>query len=139
MITRASELFARIACTAANPIERISIDYRNASKPVPIGRRHDGSECGLEGLSEATSDQLFLSLRVAAIERFCRNNEPMPFIADDLFVSSDEQRVLPLLEILAELGRTTQVIAFTHHQHVVDIAGKLPAASVRVHTMSTAS
>ena len=135
MITRASDLFARIARTAANPIERISIDYRNASKPVPIGRRHDGSECGLEGLSEATSDQLFLSLRVAAIERFCQENEPMPFIADDLFVSSDEQRVLPLLQILAELGRTTQVIAFTHHRHVVDIAKSLLAAGVRIHTM----
>ena len=135
MITRASDLFARIARTAANPIERISIDYRNASKPVPIGRRHDGSECGLEGLSEATSDQLFLSLRVAAIERFCQDNEPMPFIADDLFVSSDEQRVLPLLQILAELGRTTQVIAFTHHRHVVDIAKSLLAAGVRIHTM----
>ena len=139
MITRASELFARIAKTVANPIERISIDYRNASRPVPIGRRRDGSECGLHGLSEATSDQLFLSLRVAAIERFCRDNEPMPFVADDLFVSSDEHRVLPLLEILAELGKTTQVIAFTHHQHVAEIAGRLPAASVRIHTMPATS
>ena len=37
MITRASELFARIASTNANPIERISIDYRDAARPVPIG------------------------------------------------------------------------------------------------------
>ncbi len=135
MITRASELFARIASTTANPIERISIDYRDAAKPVPIGWRNDGSECGLEGLSEATRDQLFLSLRVAAIERFCQENEPLPFIADDLFMTSDEQRVLPLLQILAELGRTTQVIAFTHHQHVIDIAKTLPAAGVHIHAM----
>ena len=135
MITRASQLFARIARTAANPIERISIDYRNASKPVPIGRRHDGSECGLEGLSEATSDQLFLSLRVAAIERYCQDAEPIPFVADDLFVSSDEQRVLPLLQILAELGRTTQVIALTHHKHVVDIARSLRESGIRIHEM----
>ena len=135
MITRASELFARVASSAANPIERISIDYRDAAKPIPIGRRHDGSECRLEGLSEATSDQLFLALRVAAIERFCRDNEPMPFIADDLFMTSDEQRVLPLLQILAELGRTTQVIAFTHHLHVADIARTLPEAEVRIHAM----
>ena len=135
MITRASELFARIASTNANPIERISIDYRDAARPVPIGWRHDGSECGLDGLSEATRDQLFLSLRVAAIERFCEDNEPLPFVADDLFMTSDEQRVLPLLQILAELGRTTQVIAFTHHQHVVDIAKTLPKDGVRIHTM----
>ena len=135
LITRASELFARIANTVANPIERISIDYRNAAKPVPIGRRHDGSECGLEGLSEATRDQLFLSLRVAAIERFCQDNEPLPFVADDLFMTSDEQRVLPLLQILTELSQTTQVIAFTHHQHVVDIAKKMAAAGVRIHAM----
>jgi uncharacterized protein YhaN len=135
MITRASELFARIASTNANPIERISIDYRDAARPVPIGWRHDGSECGLDGLSEATRDQLFLSLRVAAIERFCEDNEPLPFVADDLFMTSDEQRVLPLLQILAELGRTTQVIAFTHHQHVIEIAKTLPKDQVRIHTM----
>ena len=139
MITRASELFAQIASTVANPIERISIDYRNAAKPVLIGRRHDGTECGLKGLSEATRDQLFLSLRVAAIEKFCRDNEPIPFIADDLFMTSDEQRVLPLLQILAELSQTTQVIAFTHHQHVVDIAKKLPASGVQIHAMPAAT
>lgn len=139
MITRASELFARVASTAANPIERISIDYRNAARPVPIGRRQDGSECGLEGLSEATRDQLFLSLRVAAIEKFCREDEPLPFIADDLFMTSDEQRVLPLLHILAELGQTTQVIAFTHHQHVVDIAKNMPVAGIHIHAMPKAA
>ncbi len=135
MITRASELFARIARTAANPIERISIDYRDASKPILTGRRHDGSECRREGLSEATSDQLFLSLRVAAIERYCHDAEPIPFIADDLFVSSDEQRVRPLLQILAELGQTTQVIAFTHHKHVVDIARTIPETGIQIHEM----
>ena len=93
----------------------------------------------MEGLSEATRDQLFLSLRVAAIERFCRENEPLPFIADDLFMTSDEERVLPLLHILAELGRTTQVIAFTHHRHVVDIAKDLTTAGVFVHTMPKAA
>jgi hypothetical protein len=55
----------------------------------------------LPGLSEATSDQLFLSLRVAAIERFCRDNEPMPFIADDLFVSSDEAQ----FDLSVDFGR----------------------------------
>ncbi|MDR3438203.1 AAA family ATPase [Telmatospirillum sp.] len=134
LITRASELFARVANTVANPIERITVDYRNAAKPVPIGRRHDGSECGLEGLSEATRDQLFLSLRVAAIERFCQHNEPLPFVVDDLFMTSDEQRVLPLLQILSELGRTTQVIAFTHHRHVIDIAKDF-VEGIRIHTM----
>jgi uncharacterized protein YhaN len=54
-------------------------------------------------------------------------------------MTSDEQRVLPLLHILAELGRTTQVIAFTHHRHVVDVAKDLTTAGIFVHTMPKAA
>lgn len=42
----------------------------------------------VSGLSEGTRDQLFLSLRIAAIELQLKHKRPLPFIADDLFSTS---------------------------------------------------
>ncbi len=75
---------------------------------------------GVEALSEGTADQLFLALRIAAIEEHARRATPLPFIADDLFVTFDEPRTEAALRLLAELGAVTQVIVFTHHEHVVE-------------------
>jgi uncharacterized protein YhaN len=47
---------------------------------------------------------------------------PLPFIADDLFVTFDDTRTKAGLTLLADLGRTTQTIVFTHHLHVVEAA-----------------
>jgi chromosome segregation protein len=73
----------------------------------------------ISGLSEGTRDQLFLALRLALLERWAA--EPMPFIGDDLLASFDEKRTLATLRLLAAAGRR-QIIVFTHHQHVVDLA-----------------
>jgi uncharacterized protein YhaN len=72
-------------------------------------------------------DQLFLSFRIASIEQYCRAAEPLPFIADDLLVHFDDDRGVAALGLLAELGKTTQVLVFTHHRHVRDAAGVLVA------------
>jgi chromosome segregation protein len=59
-------------------------------------------------------------LRLALLER--RTAEPLPFIADDLLASFDEPRTAQALDLLAAFGRDRQVILFTHHAHVADIA-----------------
>jgi len=101
--------------------------------------QHRAERYGKSAAWRVAQQQTFSARRdrgpVSRQHGICQDNEPLPFIADDLFMTSDEQRVLPLLQILAELGRTTQVIAFTHHQHVVDIAMTLPAAGVQIHAM----
>ena len=72
------------------------------------------------GLSEGTRDQLFLALRLALLER--RTAEPLPFIGDDLLASFDETRTLAMLRLLASAGIQRQMILFTHHRHVADLA-----------------
>lgn len=136
LVSRASELLARIAAGAENPISRLVTDYRDGRAPVLVAQRADGRSCGVGELSEGTRDQLFLCLRIAAIELHAKQREPLPFIADDLFVTSDDERVAPGLAALAELGRTTQVLVFTHHRHVVEAALTLPPGTVRVHELS---
>lgn len=46
----------------------------------------------------------------------------LPFVADDLFINFDDGRAAAGFKLLGELSRKTQVLFFTHHQHLVDIA-----------------
>jgi len=51
----------------------------------------------------------------------------LPFVADDLLVHFDDDRGAAALGLLAELGKTTQVMLFTHHRHVKEGAEALAA------------
>jgi chromosome segregation protein len=93
-----------------------------SGKPLLLAIQRDGTECPIGGLSEGARDQLFLALRVAAIEAHLTTSEPLPFVADDLLVHFDDDRAAAAIDLLVELGRTTQVILFTHHDHVASIA-----------------
>jgi uncharacterized protein YhaN len=84
--------------------------------------RADGQRVPIAGLSEGTRDQLYLALRLAALGEFATRAAPLPFICDDLLVSFDDVRAGLALDVLAEAGTELQVILFTHHRHVVDLA-----------------
>jgi len=47
--------------------------------------------------------------------------------------------VVPGLAALADLGRSTQVILFTHHRHVMAAAATLPPKVVKVHRLPVPS
>ncbi|WP_336798997.1 ATP-binding protein [Kaistia sp. MMO-174] len=98
----------------------IGIDYDE--DPPRLAAMRDGGHFSPETLSEGTRDQLFLALRIAAIEEHARRASPLPFIADDLFITFDEKRTAAGFRLLAELGAVTQVIVFSHHLHVAEQA-----------------
>jgi hypothetical protein len=54
----------------------------------------------------------------------------VPVIVDDLLVQFDDDRAVATLEVLSELSAKTQVLFFTHHKHLVELAeaSKLAAA-----------
>jgi len=138
LVQRASAIFAAVAGTSTgnggDPIVRLSVDYTDEARPVLVGYRRDGAPCPVAGMSDGTLDQLYLALRIAAIERHIATAEPLPFIADDLFITSDEARTAAGIGALAELGRHTQVLLFTHHQYVVDAAtAALAPDALKIH------
>lgn len=128
IVTRAAAAFATLTLGRWSGI---AVDYE---APTPrLGAVREGRLHGVDGLSEGTADQLFLALRVAAVEEHARRAAPLPFMADDLFVTFDETRTEAGLRLLAELGALTQVIVFTHHRHVGEAAEHaLGAACQRV-------
>jgi len=121
MVARAGELFA---LATADAFAGLGIDYGDQDEPTLVARRTSGERVPLPGLSEGTRDQLFLALRLALLER--RASEPLPFIGDDLLASFDDRRTVTTLRLLAEAGRQRQMILFTHHRHVAELAQSLP-------------
>ena len=83
-------------------------------------------------MSTGTADQLYLSLRVASIEDYLERADALPFLADDLFVNFDNYRAAAGFRLLGQLAEKTQVLFFTHHQHLVDIARETLGASIHV-------
>ena len=86
------------------------------------GVRPNGEVVSVPGLTSGTEDQLFLALRIAAIEDYLAKTIALPFVADDLFINFDPDRSAAGFEILGQLAEKTQVLFFTHHLHLVDIA-----------------
>ncbi|MEJ0093545.1 MAG: AAA family ATPase [Methylocella sp.] len=125
LILRAGALFA---ASTAGAFAGVETDIDGKGLPVVVGRRTDGEQVPVAMMSDGVRDQLYLSFRIASIEQYCQAAEPLPFIADDLLVHFDDDRGLAALGLLAELGRTTQVLVFTHHRHVIDAATPLVAA-----------
>ena len=118
LLKEAGTLFA--ALTGGRYV-RLEQDEGERGEPVIVAVRPDGSLCPAAALSEGTTDQLFLALRLASIALEAIGSEPMPFVADDLLVNFDDERAAAALRLLAEFGRTTQVILFTHHRHLLDL------------------
>ena len=92
-----------------------------------------GDEKQIDQLSEGTRDQLYLALRLVAIEDHAASGAPaLPFIADDILQTFDDGRALAAFHALATLSAHTQVIVLTHHDHLAVIAGLLPAGIARI-------
>jgi uncharacterized protein YhaN len=91
-------------------------------RPVLIAVRQDGSRVGTAGLSEGTRDQLFLALRLAALTIRRQAGPVLPLVLDDVLMTSDDRRATLMLQALADHAQGGQVIVFTHHRHLLELA-----------------
>ena len=127
LIRRAGEVFA---ASTAGAFSGVDTDVNAEGLPVVVGRRSDGAEVPAKMMSDGVRDQLYLAFRIASIESYAKATEPLPFVADDLLVHFDDERSAAALGLLAELGRTTQVLLFTHHRSIKSAAAPLVARNL---------
>ncbi len=99
----------------------LGAEFNADDTPVLVGLHPDQSSVSIEGMSDGTRDQLYLALRLAALDRYLEAHEPMPLILDDLLITCDNDRAAAILPQLAELAQRTQIFLFTHHDHLVEI------------------
>ncbi len=129
MLRRLSAIFQALTCglysrVASEPDDNNRADLVMIQRDFPEERQRIGQ------LSEGTRDQLFLALRVAAIEDHLKSAEPLPFIGDDILQTFDDDRALATLRVLADLSQHTQVVLLTHHRHILELAAHLPEGTV---------
>jgi uncharacterized protein YhaN len=119
LMTRAGGIFAMLTGAA---FEGLDQSFDDDDELRLVGVRRGGERVPVAGLSEGTRDQLYLALRLAAIEDYASRAEAPAFIGDDIFASFDLDRTGHGLEALAAIGDRVQPILFTHHPHVVEAA-----------------
>ncbi len=108
----------------------------SADKPVLRAERAGGAIIGVEAMSEGTADQLYLALRLAALELRRGSHPDMPLVLDDVLITSDDTRATNILKALERFASDSQVVIFTHHRHLIDVAGAaLPASVCTVHML----
>jgi exonuclease SbcC len=118
MVSAASAYFSLMTGGA---YERLVTDERE-DRPVLCAQRAGGVTIGIEAMSEGTADQLYLALRLAALELRRPSHSPMPLVLDDTLITSDDARAANILRALARFAEGSQVMLFTHHRHLLDVA-----------------
>ncbi len=120
LLRRASELFRRLTLGS---FTELRADVNERGENVLVGIREGGNDSvGLAGMSDGTCDQLYLALRLASLENYLKQNEPVPLVVDDILIRFDDRRASAALEVLGEVSRWTQVLFFTHHERLVQLA-----------------
>ncbi len=119
VVCRAGELFAIITCGS---FAGLCVDIGGEDEPELCAVRPGGTKATVDELSDGARDQLYLALRLAFIENHLRDVGPVPVVFDDIFVNFDDNRTAAGLRALGELAAHTQVIVFTHHWRVAELA-----------------
>ena len=136
LLKRAGEL---LRVLTRNSFERLEVRFDERDTMHLTGVRSDGEVVAVPGLSTGTEDQLFLALRIAAVEDYLARAVALPFVADDLFINFDLERSAAGFEVLGQLAERTQVLFYTHHPHLVDVAREILGDDVHVVMLADAA
>lgn len=129
MLAKASAIFSDLTLGS---FSRLLVDSEETT-PRLFGIRPGGEQVDVTGMSEGSRDQLYLALRLAALELQIDQGLSMPpLIADDLFINFDDRRTAAGLKVLGDLSRRMQVVFLTHHDHLVPLAKEVLGADLNV-------
>jgi uncharacterized protein YhaN len=139
VLQRASETFRQLT---RGEYESLKVDFDSRGKLMLFGVRAADKELDVpvSAMSTGTADALYLSLRLASIDHQLTRSTPLPLVVDDCLVQLDDDRTIEALRALSQLSLRTQVILFTHHEHLVDLATQnLKPDEYHVHRLASAS
>ena len=102
---------------------------------VLVGVRSHGGSLIASEMSKGTRYQLYLALRIAGYHEFAERHETLPFVADDIMETFDDDRSAEAFQLLSGIAEKGQVIYLTHHAHMRDIALKVCGDKAQVHEL----
>ena len=118
MMMKASAYFSLVT---GGDYERVMTDESEAHSML-CAVRAGGARVTLDEMSEGTADQLYLALRLAALDVRRSAHPQMPLVLDDALITSDDRRAAHILRALARFAENNQVLVFTHHRHLLEVA-----------------
>lgn len=105
--------------------QKVLADYLpGLDRQVLFGVRR-GEQVSVEHMSQGARDQLCLALRLATLDHWMERRGPFPLVLDDLCVQFDDDRAGATLDVLAKVGKRTQVLFFTHLQRDLQLSQPL--------------
>lgn len=132
MMQRARDAFVTVTCNNYNDL-RSHPDNKGVERLYGI--KSDSTTQLSEDMSTGTRYQLYLALRIAAYHEYCQHRKPMPFVADDIMETFDDERSAAAFSLLADMARHGQVIYLTHHRHLLDIAKQVVGSGLSVYEL----
>ena len=110
----------------------LRISDEDSGTPALVAVESIRNEKSLDALSAGTRDQIWLALRLAGVVAAARETQ-FPLLLDDSLVQFDDIRAKAGLQLLHEISGQVQVILFTHHDHVADLAeAAVPAGDLSI-------
>ncbi len=130
LLSRIAELFRTIT---GGTYARIEVDDPGDGSAglIAVQGAFPDERKAVADLSEGERDQLFLALRLAAIEDHVATAQPLPFVCDDILQTFDDDRAMAAMLALVQLSESVQVILLSHHRHLAGLSDRL--APERVH------
>ncbi len=118
MMQRASSAFSKISCGRYTKLETHQDGAKESLRVIDT----KGLAKESDQLSKGTRFQLYLALRIAGYYEYANTRPAVPFIADDIMETFDDERVEQTFSVLGDMAQVGQVIYLTHHKHLCDIA-----------------
>jgi uncharacterized protein YhaN len=138
LLRRIGDVFAALT-EGAYPAVQSREDEKGLAHLVIRRRDFPEEDAAVEVLSEGTRDQLFLALRLVAIEDQVAGGTTLPFLGDDILQSFDDRRAAAAFRTLLGFSETTQVILLSHHRHLAELAAAtLPPGALHLQSLESA-
>ncbi|KAA5543229.1 AAA family ATPase [Roseiconus nitratireducens] len=100
-------------------------EYDDRGRSTVFGIQKEGkgeSLVPVEAMSLGTADALYLAMRLASLEHQLEGGRAVPVVIDDCLIQLDDERTVAAMKRFAQLSLRTQVILFTHHRHLIELA-----------------
>ena len=120
VLREAERIFTRLT---VGEYTALKVDYGDKGTPILLGVRGE-SDVPATRMSTGTADSLYLAMRLASLSHQMAHGKSFPLIVDDCLIQLDDRRAAAALEVFAEVSTKTQVILFTHHQHLIELASQ---------------
>ena len=134
VLENANRFFEQLTCGEYSVLKP---DFDTKGKAIIFGVNAKGIDVPVASMSTGTADALYLAMRLASLEHQLSHGKAIPLIIDDCLVQLDDRRSIAALRAFSKLSEKTQVILFTHHEHLQSLAEKhLKTNEFHLHELS---